>query len=127
VREVQRTLRVLGYQRRFIPQFADIARPLMSLLKKGVKFMWTPECWAAMDKLIKSVMMDPVLQQPNHTKPYMLEVNTLQYASRAILYKLDAQNQLRLVGYYSKMFNQAERNYNIHDRELLAMMKGLEH
>jgi Integrase zinc binding domain/RNase H-like domain found in reverse transcriptase len=34
---------------------------------------------------------------------------------------------LRPVGYYSKTFNQAERNYNIHDRELLAMMKGLEY
>jgi alpha-D-ribose 1-methylphosphonate 5-triphosphate synthase subunit PhnL len=42
--EVRRTLGVLGYQRRFIPRFADIARPLTNLLKKGVKFIWTPEC-----------------------------------------------------------------------------------
>jgi RNase H-like domain found in reverse transcriptase len=37
------------------------------------------------------------------------------------------QEQLRPVGYYSKTFNQAERNYDIHDRELLAMMKGLKY
>jgi RNase H-like domain found in reverse transcriptase len=54
-------------------------------------------------------------------------VDTLQYASRAILYQPDNQGQLRPVGYYSKAFNQAERNYNIHDCKLLAMMKGLEY
>jgi RNase H-like domain found in reverse transcriptase/Integrase zinc binding domain len=54
-------------------------------------------------------------------------VDASQYASRAILYQPDNQDQLRPVEYYLKMFNQAERNYNIHDRELLAMMKGLEY
>jgi RNase H-like domain found in reverse transcriptase len=101
--------------------------PLTNLLKKGVKFEWMPECWMAVDELIKSIMMDLVLQQPNHTKPYTLEVDALQYASGAILYQPDMQDQLRPVGYYSKTFNQAERNYDIYNRELLAMMKGLEH
>jgi RNase H-like domain found in reverse transcriptase len=100
---------------------------LTSLLKKGTKFIWTQECHEAVNRLIKSVTTDPVLQQPDHTKPYTLEVDASQYASGAILYQPDAQGQLRPVGYYSKTFNQAERNYNIHDRELLAMMKGLEY
>jgi RNase H-like domain found in reverse transcriptase len=77
---------VLGYQRRFIPRFAEIARPLTNLLKKRVKFVWTPECRSVVDQLIKSVTTDPVLQQPDHTKLYTLEVDTLQYASGAILY-----------------------------------------
>jgi RNase H-like domain found in reverse transcriptase len=72
-------------------------------------------------------MTDPVLQQPDYTKLYTLEVDALQYASGAILYQLDMQDQLQPVGYYLKTFNQAERNYNIHDHELLAMIKGLEH
>jgi RNase H-like domain found in reverse transcriptase len=127
VREVWRTLGVLGYQRRFIPRFMDIVRPLTNLLKKGVKFIWTPECKSAVDQLIESVITDPVLQQPDHTKPYTLEVDASQYTSGAILYQPDDQSQLQPVGYYSKTFNQAERNYNIHDRELLVMMKGLEY
>jgi RNase H-like domain found in reverse transcriptase len=79
------------------------------------------------DQLIESVTTDPVLQQPDHTKPYTLEVDASQYTSGAILYQPDDQDQLRPVGYYLKTFNQAERNYDIHDRELLAMMKGLEY
>jgi RNase H-like domain found in reverse transcriptase len=78
--------------------------------------MWTLECRLAVDQLVKSVMTDPVLQQPNHTKPYTLEVDASQYANGVILYQPDNQGQLRPVGYYSKMFNQAERNYDIHDR-----------
>jgi RNase H-like domain found in reverse transcriptase len=71
--------------------------------------------------------MDPVLQQPDHTKAYMLEVDASQYASGVILYQPDSLGQLQPVGYYFKMFNQAKRNYDIHNRELLTMMKGLEH
>jgi RNase H-like domain found in reverse transcriptase len=54
-------------------------------------------------------------------------VDASQYASGVILYQLDNQDQLRPVGYYSKTFNQAKRNYNIHDWELLAIIKGLEY
>jgi RNase H-like domain found in reverse transcriptase/Integrase zinc binding domain len=57
----------------------------------------------------------------------VLEVDASQYASGAILHQPNEQGRLRLVAYYSRTFNGAERNYNIHDRELLTMMRGLEH
>jgi hypothetical protein len=91
VREVRRTLGVLGYQRRFIPNFANIARPLTDLLKKGVKFEWTAECRRAVDQLIGAVTKDPVLQQPDNQKPYVLEVDASQYASGGILYQPDTE------------------------------------
>jgi Reverse transcriptase (RNA-dependent DNA polymerase) len=77
VREVRSTLGVLGYQQQFIPGFADIARPLTNLLKKMTKFEWTKECTEAVDQLIKAVTCDPILQRPNLTKLFVLEVNTL--------------------------------------------------
>ena len=61
VKEVRSTLGVLGYHRTFIPGFADIARPLLNLLKKGVPFVWTPECTTALDRLINLTTTDPIL------------------------------------------------------------------
>jgi RNase H-like domain found in reverse transcriptase len=81
----------------------------------------------AVDQLIKAVTSDPVLQRPNLAKPFVLEVDASQYASGVILHQPDNNQKLRPVGYYSQTFNQAERNYNIHDQELLAMVQGLEH
>ena len=75
VKEVQSTLGILSYHHAFIPGFADIAQPLLNLLKKGVPFVWTSECTAALDRLITLATTDPILQQPNHNKPFELEVD----------------------------------------------------
>jgi Reverse transcriptase (RNA-dependent DNA polymerase) len=75
VKEVHSTLGVLGYQHQFIPNFAHIAQPLTALLKKGIKFQWTQECTNTVDALINCVTWDPVLQRPDTTKPFVLEVD----------------------------------------------------
>jgi RNase H-like domain found in reverse transcriptase len=87
--------------------------------------MWTPQCTAAIQRLKEIVLSDPVIQQPHPDCPYTLEVDTSQYTTGAILQQPDAASCLRPIGYDSQMFNDAERGYNIHDRELLTVIRGL--
>jgi RNase H-like domain found in reverse transcriptase len=101
IKEVRSTLGVLGYQHQFIPNFVHIAQPLMALLKKRTKFQWSQACTNAVDALIDCVTRDPVLQRPDTTKPFMLEVDASQYASGAILHQPNEQGRLRPVAYYS--------------------------
>ena len=86
LKQLRTTLGILGYQRPFIPGFAQITYPLTRLLKKGVKFIWTDKCTAAVDTLINIVTSDPILWQPNPAKPYKLEVDASQEATGAILW-----------------------------------------
>jgi Reverse transcriptase (RNA-dependent DNA polymerase)/RNase H-like domain found in reverse transcriptase len=125
VKQVRSTLGVLGYQRPFIPGFTHLARPITQLLKKEKKFKWTDECTEALDKLIKIVSSDLVLQQPNYKKLFTLEVDASQYATGAILYQENDEGKLHPVGYHSHTLNPAERGYDVHDRELLVVMRGL--
>jgi RNase H-like domain found in reverse transcriptase/Reverse transcriptase (RNA-dependent DNA polymerase) len=125
VKQVRSTLGVLGYQRPFIPRFAHLAQPLTQLLKKEKKFEWTDECTKALDELIRIVASDPVLHRPDYTKPFTVEVDASQYATGAILYQENDEGRLCPVGYHSHTLNPAERGYDIHDRELLAVMRGL--
>jgi RNase H-like domain found in reverse transcriptase/Integrase zinc binding domain len=125
VKQVCSTLGVFGYQRPFIQGFANIAKPLTELTKKDVPFAWTPHCTAAIQRLKQIVLRDPVLQQPHPDRPYTLEVDASQYATGAILQQPDETGHLRPVGYDSQMFNDTERSYNIHDRELLMVIRGL--
>ena len=127
VKEVRSILGVLGYQRPFIPHYADIARPLVALTKKTHPFNWTSECRQALDLLIKKVTDGPVLSQPNLTQPFYLQVDASAYATGAVLTQLDDRKKHRAIGFFSKTFNEAERNYDIHDRELLAVFRGLTH
>jgi RNase H-like domain found in reverse transcriptase/Reverse transcriptase (RNA-dependent DNA polymerase) len=114
IKEVQSTLGVLGYQRQFVPCFAHVAHPLNELLKKNKKFEWTEECTWAVDALIKAITSNPILLWPDFKKPFILEVDTSQYAMGVILYQQDDEEHWHPVEYYSTSFNEAEWGYNIH-------------
>ena len=127
VKEVRSVLGVLGYQRPFIPHYADIARPLMVLTKKNHPFSWTPECQVVLDTLIQAITQGPTLAQPVISSPFFLQVDALAYATGAILTQKDVRGKHQAVGFLSKTFNEAERNYDIHNRELLAVYRALTH
>jgi transposase InsO family protein len=127
VREVRTTLGVLGYQRPFIRNFAAIARPLHNLTKKDVPFEWTKECKDALEQLITAVTTEPVLYQPNFDRQFELEVDASLFAVGAMLFQRDDEGRRRVISYYSASLNAAERNYDVWDREFLAMIKGLKH
>ena len=125
VKEVRSVLGVLGYQRPFIPHYTDIAKLLTALTKKNHPFSWTPECRAALDTLITTVTQGPTLAQPDLSLPFFLQVDVSAYATGAILTQKDARGKHQAVGFLSKTFNEAERNCDIHDRELLAVFGAL--
>jgi RNase H-like domain found in reverse transcriptase len=126
VKQVHSTLGILSYQQPFIPHFAHITKPLTSLLKKNQPFIWTNKCTTALDTLITIVTSDLVLHQPNHTKPFELKVDASQYAIGAILYQRDDHGHQCPVAYHSETLNDAEQGYNIHNRELLTIIRSLE-
>jgi hypothetical protein len=96
------------------------------LTKKDITFRRTLECRAALDTLIAIILDNPLLEQPDHTKPFTLQVNASAFAMGAILTQTDSRGKLCAIGFHSKTFSDTERNYDIHDRELLAVIHGLE-
>ena len=88
--------------------------------------MWTNECTQAIQKLKQIVSSDPVLKRPNHDKPFTLKCDASQYALGAVLSQRNDKGKLQTMGYYSKTLIPAERNYDVYDRELLALVRGLE-
>jgi hypothetical protein len=82
---------------------------------KDHPFIWTPECTTALDTLIKIILDNPSLQQPDLTRPFFLQVDASSFATGAILMQKDDRGKHVAVGFHSQTFNEAERNYNIHD------------
>ena len=89
VKEVRSTLGLLNYHRAFVPGFSHIVKPLTQLLKKGKPFLWTTKCKQALDTIITILTNEPVLAQPDQTKPFELEVDASRYATGAILFQRD--------------------------------------
>jgi hypothetical protein len=61
-------LGLAGYYRRFIPNFSEIAKPMIQLLEKEVKFKWTSQCEEVFLTLKKLLTTAPVLAQPDIEK-----------------------------------------------------------
>ena len=126
LKQVRQFLGVVGYHRPWIEGFTHIARPLTNLQKKDIPFIWDDKCETAVRTLKHRVTSDPVLWQPNHSCPFILEVDTSQYATSAILWQEDNKSKKRAIGYDSSTLSDVEQNYPIYNRELLTMICGLE-
>jgi hypothetical protein len=126
VTETQSFLGFTNFYRRFIQDFADIARPLHELAKKDVAFTWGSEQQRAFRTLKKALTSSPVLMFPQDDKPYKLEADSSGYATGAVLSQLGPDDKWHPVAYYSKSLTPTERNYDVHDKEMLAIMRGLE-
>jgi len=69
-------------------------------------------------------MSTPILVQPNQEAPFRLETDASGYATGAVLSQLSEVSKWHPVGFTSKGLNSAERNYVIHDKELLSVIHG---
>jgi hypothetical protein len=63
---------------------------------------------------------------PDHSKPFRLITDASDFATGAILEQLDVLNCWHPVAFHSKSLQPAEQNYEIHDKELLAIVRALE-
>ena len=119
---------MVGFFRKFCKNFADHALPLTDLLKKGRKFVWDESCQKAFDRLKQMMCHYPVLRAPDCTWPFALAVDASDEAAGAVLLQSNAENGVEQpVAYFSKKFNDHQRNYSTIEKELLALILSLEH
>ena len=71
-------------------------------------------------------MEETVLMMSNHTRPFQIEMDASKYATGAVLTQLDSNGDRHPISFISKTLSPTERNYEIYDRELLAIIRALE-
>jgi RNase H-like domain found in reverse transcriptase/Reverse transcriptase (RNA-dependent DNA polymerase) len=124
--DVRTFLGFTGFYRRFIRNLSRLAHPLNDLTKKGTSWHWDLPQQHAFDLLKKSFTKAPVLIQPDPHAPFRLECDASKSACGAVLSQVGEDGLWHPVTFMSKSFIEAERNYDICDRELLAIIKALE-
>jgi len=126
VKDVQKFLGLANYYRWFIEEFATVARPLHDMVKKDKKWEWTEKQEKAFKELKEQFTKEPVLAAPDIDKQMRMEVNASDYATEGVL-SMECEDGLwRPVAFLSKSLNETERNYEIHNKEMLAIIRGLE-
>ncbi|SOV09587.1 uncharacterized protein UDID_19015 [Ustilago sp. UG-2017a] len=127
IHDIQRFLGFANFYRRFIAHFARIAKPLTSLVKpteRFKKFELPEEAQQAFHKLIQAFTSAGVLQHFDYHLPTRLETDASDFAIAGVL-KQEHEERWHPVAFYSRKMSSAERNYEIHDKELLAVVACL--
>ena len=126
-KDIQKFLGFCNFYRRFVQDYSAIARPLFNLTKKDAPFHWGPEEEHTFCTLQTVLTSAPILILPDYNKPFTLITDASDYATGSILEQEDAFGRSHPVAYFSKSLQLAERNYEIHDKELLAIVLSLKH
>jgi len=127
VKEVQSFLGFANFYRQFIKDYSKIATLLTNLTRKDQTFEWTLEAEKAFQELKTRFSTEPILVIFDPKKPVTVETDASDKAIRACLSQPDDQKKLRPVAYLSRKMALAELNYEIHDKELLAIIESFRH
>lgn len=125
IKEIQRFLGFANFYRKFIRDFSKVVAPITQLTKKGQLFTWSPEAQAAFSKLKTLFTSAPILVHPDPELPFVVEVDASDSAVGAILsQRIGEKMQLHPCAYFSRLMSSAERNYDIGNKELLAIKEA---
>ncbi|OBT81090.1 hypothetical protein VE02_10362 [Pseudogymnoascus sp. 03VT05] len=122
VKEVQAFLGFANFYRRFIAGYSKVAQPLTELTRKDLVFEWTDKAEAAFQELKTKFTEAPILATFDPAKKIILETDSSDFAIRACLNQPDENGKFKPIAYYSRKLSPAELNYDIHDKELLAIV-----
>ncbi|KAF9756156.1 Retrovirus-related Pol polyprotein from transposon 17.6, partial [Nosema granulosis] len=132
VKELRSFIGLVNYCREFIKNFASIAKPLFDLLKGETKrsvkkLTHTSATKQAFEKLKKEMTDQTARGQPDFSKEFILTTDASEHGIGAILAQKDEKGIEKMISAYSKIFDKHQINYSVTDKELLAVVKGIEH
>ena len=122
-KNVQQFLGFVNFYCRFVRDFAKTAQPLYRLCGSSA-WSWTSPENEAFISLRNSVATCPTLALPLDDGPFLVEADSSGFATGAVLSQLQL-NSWCPVAFYSKCLSEVERNYDIHDKKLLSIMRAL--
>lgn len=118
--QVKRFVAFMNYYRRFVSNFAALAKPLNFLTRKNSKFIWSDECKQSFENLRNAVIQPPILKYPDFSKQFVLLVDASKDAVGATLAQ-EYDGKFMPVSYASRGFTKGEMNKSTIEKELAAI------
>nr|GEZ28968.1 hypothetical protein [Tanacetum cinerariifolium] len=125
VKGIRSFLGHVGFYRRFIKDFSKIARPMTRLLEKDTPFIFSQECADAFQTLKKKLIEAPILIAPEWDMPFELMCDASDFAIGEVLGQCQDKH-FRPIHYASKAMTEAESNYTMTKKEMLAVLYAFE-
>ncbi len=128
VKELQRFLGFANFYRRFIKNFSSVAAPLTAMTRRNASLLtWSPEALQAFQELKIRFTSAPILHHPDPSLSFIVEVDASSTGIGAILsQRYGSSAKMFPCAFFSRKLSSSERNYDVENRELLAMKAAME-
>ena len=131
-KEIKQFLGLVGYYRKFIPRFADIARPMTNLSKQDIPFEWTLQCQISFEMLKYDLTTSPILKYPDPNKPYTLFTDASKHTWACDLtqeYEHEKEGKVfkinHLITFASGLFKGSQLNWAALTKEAFAIYSSI--
>ncbi|KAG3048649.1 hypothetical protein PC121_g19359 [Phytophthora cactorum] len=124
-KNLRKWLGLANYLHKYSANYADMARPLSNLLKKDAPWCWEAGHDEAFQAVKESLLRAPILALPGPDRPFSVVCDASDFAIGCALLQADADGRERVIAFESRQLKAAEKNYPVHDKELLAMKYAL--
>ena len=124
-KDLRKWLGLANYLHKYSENYADMARPLSNLLKKDAPWCWNVLHDDAFKAVKESLLHAPILALPDPYRPFSVVCDASDFAIGCALLQADAEGRERVIAFESRQLKAAEKNYPVHDKELLAMKYAL--
>jgi len=124
VKDIQSFLGFANFYKRFIFNYSDIVIPLTHLTRKNSLWNFDNDCRIAFNTLKQAFTSAPILMYWILDTQLVMETNASDYALAAILSIMTKDNEIHPVAFHSRTFSAPELNYDIHNKELLAIFEA---
>lgn len=122
VHEVREALGLINFYGGFIPHYSDICAPINRLTGKDVPWDWNSDCSRSWARLLKAIQDDVFLAAYDWEKPTTLETDASDVAYGGVISQPGHDGKLRPVVMFHHKFSSHEKNWDIHDKELFAIV-----
>ena len=120
-KEIKSFLGLIGYYRKFIPDFAKITKPLTQCLKKNAHIIIDNNYLKAFNTCKDLLINSPILQYPDFSKKFILTTDASNVALGAVLSQGNLSSD-KPIAFASRTLNESEQKYSTIEKELLAIV-----
>ncbi|XP_078250152.1 uncharacterized protein LOC144589428 [Pogona vitticeps] len=127
-KKVKSFLGLVGYYRKFIPRFSEIATPLTDLTRKKTDdcIPWTSDCEEAFWRLKEALINYPVLRAPDFDREFIIYTDASNSGVGAVLCQEDENGDQHPVSYLSRKLQKGERHLATVEKECLAIVYAIQ-
>ena len=126
LKELQSFLGFANYYRDFIQDYSLMALPLTRLTKKDAPFRWDNEADNAFKSLKNAFTSTSMLGHANLSEPFIVEADASDFALGAVLAQVKEDGRTHPIAFHSRKFTPTEINYDVYEKELLAIVDAFQ-